>query len=131
MSPSEHPGVTLREYAEMIFREHEIRYEQRFQAQEKAVQASLDAANTAVGKAEAANEKRFDAASEFREQLASQAATFVPRRETEQRWIAFDEALKELRGTTRGGLQTAWSIAVAIISLAISIVVAIVLIVRG
>jgi len=52
------------------------RYEQRFDAQEKAVQAALNAA-----KAEQASEKRLDSVNEFRAQLRDQAGTFVTRSE--------------------------------------------------
>lgn len=57
------------------------RYEQRFDAQEKAVQAALNAAKDAVNKAEQASEKRLDSVNEFRAQLRDQAGTFVTRSE--------------------------------------------------
>jgi hypothetical protein len=71
------------------------RYEQRFIAQEgavqsaliaqeKAVNAALIAADRAVSKAELAQERRNEATNEFRGQLSDQAATLMPRRETEQ-----------------------------------------------
>lgn len=65
--------VSLREHFERIIAEMNIRFEQRFEAQEKA-----------VAKAETAAEKRFDSVNEFRAQLTDQANTFMPRREAEQ-----------------------------------------------
>lgn len=75
-----------------IFDERELRYTQRFVAQEKAVvealaaakeavAAALTAADRAVQKAETAAEKRFDNVNEFRGQLNDQAKTFMPRQE--------------------------------------------------
>jgi hypothetical protein len=52
-----------------------------FTAADRAVQAALDAAKEAVIKAETATEKRFEGVNEFRQQLADQAATFMPRTE--------------------------------------------------
>ncbi len=71
---------------------NDLRYQQRYDAQqtalrdalssqEKAVNAALIAAQQAVTKAEVAAEKRFDAVNEFRAQLADQAAGFMPRGE--------------------------------------------------
>lgn len=61
--------------------ERDRRYEQRFAAQEAAVQNALNSAEKAVTKAEIATEKRFEGVNEFRGQLADQARTFLPRQE--------------------------------------------------
>jgi Fe2+ transport system protein B len=90
------------------FVDADLRYEQRFQAQEQALAAAFaaqkeavliaqHAAEKAVAKAEAATEKRFDAVNEFRGQLSDQAATFMPRMEAEQRIAALSEKLDILR----------------------------------
>lgn len=50
--------------------EMDKRYQQRFEAQEKA-----------IAKAEMASEKRFEGVNEFRAQLTDQATTFLPRTE--------------------------------------------------
>ena len=74
----------------------DLRYQQRFDAQTKALDAALAAAKEAVqtalvaaekatSKAETAADKRFDSVNEFRSQLADQAATFIPRAESEAR----------------------------------------------
>jgi len=74
----------------------DLRYQQRYDAQnkaldaallaaEKAVNTALAAAKEAVTKAEMAAERRFEAVNEFRAQLADQAGTFMPRAEAEAR----------------------------------------------
>jgi hypothetical protein len=100
-------GVSLREYFETRLADKDIRDQQRFDAQqkaldaallaaEKAVQTALIAAEKAVSKAEAASEKRFEASNEFRGQLSDQAATFFPRAEAEQRLSAMAEQIRIL-----------------------------------
>lgn len=49
----------------------------------KQVNQAFEAQQSAVQKAEAAAEKRFDAVNEFRQQLNDQALGFMPRRESE------------------------------------------------
>lgn len=90
-----------------VLNERDHRYEQRFLAQENAVQlalarvdkefhehlaqvraethAALEAADKAIGKSETATEKRFESVNEFRGQLADQASRFMPRAESLQR----------------------------------------------
>ena len=82
--------------------ERDLRYQERSEAQdkavavalvaaEKAVQAALLSAERAVGKAEIATEKRFESVNEFRAQLADQSATLLTRTE----YLAGHEALEE------------------------------------
>lgn len=85
--------VTLREHLVALMAEQDKRNRQRFDAQESAVAAALTAADRAVAKAEVAAEKRFDSVNEFRAQLADQAATFMPRAESEIRFAAMQEKL--------------------------------------
>ena len=95
--------------------EKDKRYDQRFQAQEQAVQlalarvdkefhehlqsvreetsAALDAADKAINKSEVSIEKRFDAVNEFRAQLADQASSFMPRKESDVRMDAVTEKI--------------------------------------
>lgn len=97
------PTISLQEHLEKLAAERErmndrldaerdLRYQQRFQAQneavsaamaaaEKAIAAALIAAEKAVGKAEVATEKRFDAVNEFRQSLNDIAALQVGRAE--------------------------------------------------
>jgi hypothetical protein len=57
--------------------EREMRSVERFDAIKESVAFALAAADKALTKAEAANEKRFDSVNEFRETLADQAAKFM------------------------------------------------------
>jgi hypothetical protein len=63
--------------------EMDLRYQQRFDAQEKAMAAALMAADRAVLKAETASEKRFESVNEFRAVLTAQSATLATKSEVE------------------------------------------------
>ena len=58
-----------------------VRNEQRFVAQERAVEFALGAARAATEKADAANEKRFANVNEFRQALSNQQSTYITRSE--------------------------------------------------
>jgi ElaB/YqjD/DUF883 family membrane-anchored ribosome-binding protein len=58
-----------------------LRYEQRFVAQERAVEAALQSARSATQKAETAAERRFDSVNEFRQTLSNNQATYITRTE--------------------------------------------------
>ena len=85
-----------------LMNERDIRYQQRFEAQQKALQDALLAAEKAVStamasadravlKAETAAEKRFEGVNEFRATLADQAARLMPRQESEVSLAAMRE----------------------------------------
>lgn len=76
---------TLREHMIMLLEFRDVRYRERFDAQNQALQAALASAEKAVSKAELAAERRFESMNAFRGQLADQAATLMPRMEAEQR----------------------------------------------
>lgn len=80
-----------------IVEQNDLRYAQRFDAQEKAMQMALAEASKAVNKAEGATEKRFEGVNEFRAQLTDQARTFMPRAEAEIQMKAMAEAIEVLR----------------------------------
>jgi alpha-D-ribose 1-methylphosphonate 5-triphosphate synthase subunit PhnH len=105
------PTITLQEHLKAmrdrdaqtrLENERDLRYQQRWEAQnkavetamiaaEKAVQAALLFAERAVGKAEIATEKRFESVNEFRAQLADQSSTLLTRTE----YLAGHKALEE------------------------------------
>lgn len=122
--PSSWTIDSLKEHVEVTRVEMDRRYEQRFEAQEKAVLAALTAAKEAVIKAEVAAEKRADAANEFRGQLADQAATLMPRSETTLMFDALRDRVDKLESTTdrtagqRKGLADSWGYLVGIVALA-------------
>ncbi|HXJ37752.1 MAG TPA: hypothetical protein VNH18_00665, partial [Bryobacteraceae bacterium] len=85
-----------------LMNEREVRYEQRFQAQQKALQDALLAAEKAVStamasadravmKAEIAAEKRFEGLNELRGAMSDQAARLMPRAEAEVSFTAIRE----------------------------------------
>ena len=107
------PTITLQEHLKALRdadrdaqtrleNERDLRYQQRWEAQnkavetamiaaEKAVNAALQSAERAVGKAEIATEKRFESVNEFRAQLADQSSTLLTRTE----YLAGHKALEE------------------------------------
>ncbi len=78
-----------RKYSELRAAD-ELRTEQRFAAQEKALILALASLKEAFDKFERAQEKRFESVNEFRGQLKDQAGTFVTRAEL---WAAVTSAL--------------------------------------
>ncbi len=72
---------TLHNHISDLMRAADKRYEQRFDAQEKAVKDALASADRAVNKAETASEKRLDSVNEFRKTLSDQTGTFLTRAE--------------------------------------------------
>lgn len=111
--------VPIKEHFEAILAEKDKGYEQRFNAQEKAVNAALIAAKEAVEKAEAAASKRFDSVNEFRQTLSDQTATFIPRPEYTQR---LDSLEKSIGAVTR--------ICVGAVMLGIAVITVVLLILR-
>ncbi len=89
------------------FNEADLRYQQRFDAQQKAVQDALQAAEKAVSaalanadravlKAESAAEKRFESVNEFRNTLSDQATLLLTRAEAEARFNAISDKMGTL-----------------------------------
>jgi hypothetical protein len=101
--------------------------DRRFDDSDKAIQAALQAAKEAVGKAEVATEKRFDAVNEFRGQLADQAATLLTRTEYDTNHKALEDKISDItdrinRNEGRGsGYSQSWAIFIAIGTLIVAI----------
>jgi uncharacterized protein with LGFP repeats len=116
------------------FAETNKRNDQRFQAQQEAVQAALISAEKAVTKAEMASERRFEAVNEFRQSLSDQTMTYMPRTEytvqhqalsdklslSSERIAALEKKIIEIasRGTGRNDV---WVIMVAVLGLLLSL----------
>lgn len=126
-----------RRHAE-LFREKDLRDQQRFDAQqkaltdallaqEKAAGAALQAANAAVAKAETANEKRLDGVNEFRGALDDYARTLMPRTETVTLIAGLTEKIDSLEkrtNTSEGrtvGVGQFWGALLAVAGLALGI----------
>jgi hypothetical protein len=99
--------LTVLEYINARIADMELRQQQRFDAQTKAVDAAiiaqraavdaaLIAANQATAKAETATDIRFQAVNEFRGQLADQATRFITRVEVEAAILRNTERIAEL-----------------------------------
>lgn len=109
---------SLKEHLESQLRERDRRYEQRFEATERAIElalektdqgfrehirqvrdetaAALSASDKAIQKSETSMERRFESVNEFRAQLGDQAATFMPRKESEARHQQAQDKLNAL-----------------------------------
>lgn len=122
-----------------LINERDRQYQQRFEGQEKAVNAALiaakeavnaalAAAKEAVNKAETANEKRLDNQNEFRGQLKDQAATLLPRAEADIRFRAIEGEMNRisdavLSGTKQlEGAQWLWGLLGALVGGIIAII---------
>jgi 4-alpha-glucanotransferase len=108
---------TLIIHLEKILAEKDLRYQQRFEAQELSVKNALQSAKEAVLKAEQAQEKRNEASNEFRGQLKDQAATLTPYNE----FKALASRVDKQEGRTRG-MGTAGSFIVPIVSATIALI---------
>lgn len=89
------------------FSANEVRYQQRFEASERAMAsallaaekaetAALTAADKAVQKAEASNEKRFEAVNGFRAALGDMTNALMPRVEATARLDAMNEKIIDI-----------------------------------
>lgn len=118
---------TLKEHIQVLMTEADRRNQQRFEGQEKAVSAALQAQKEAVTKAEVAAEKRFESVNEFRQQLSDQAASFMPRREAEQRLGVLEADLHRQGGKEDGSgrigavLVSVASLLIAAIAVAVAV----------
>jgi hypothetical protein len=93
-TPSSHWTVdNLAFHLFAMLAERDLRYQQRFDAQNDGVDKALAAAKEAVTKSEIADQRRFEGVNEFRATLADQAATLMPRNEAEARFAALAEKI--------------------------------------
>ena len=130
--------VAVLDHILALLAEMDLRYQQRFDAQNTALDAArlaakegvttaLTAAEKAVNKAEIAAEKRFESVNEFRAQLTDQAATFLQRNEYETAHQSVVEKIADLSARldrTEGaktGLDSGWKILIAAATLALGI----------
>ena len=132
---SEDPDVLLR-YLEAIMTERDLRYQQRFDAQQGAIAAALLAAEKAVTKAETAAEKRFESVNEFRSTLSDQASQFVTRTEAEARFTALTEKIDnntkmiDRNAGRSAGMAQLWGVLIAVITVVIAIITVVIIVSR-
>src|ERR1700722_14136608 len=111
-----------------IMDERDRRYEDRFKAMDEKTSLALTSSEKAVTKAELATEKRFDSVNEFRDTLRDQAATLMPRNESEAKFAAINEKFDDIKKA--GTAQHNWSIGTGLSVLALLIAIA-ALVLRG
>lgn len=117
----EHTAV-VDTFIKELFSEADRRYELRFNAQEKSAEAALHSTTTAVNKAEASNEKRFESVNEFRQTLSDQTKSFITRTEAIQNSEANKERITALAARLdaidgrSAGLNSGWIMMVQVFS---------------
>jgi len=145
---------TLREYVLALIATNDVKYRERFEssqsainaaflaqqtamstaltAQKLAIDTALAAADRAVTKAEMAAEKRFESVNEFRASLADQQRTLMPRSEAEilfkQLGEKVDFATQKLvtNDAQKSGLKDGWAYLIGGLGI-ISLIVTIIL----
>lgn len=73
--------ITVRDYVKELLSERDVRYEQRFQAQEEHGRLALTAQKDATTLAENNSQRWRDSANEWRAAMTDREAEFMPRRE--------------------------------------------------
>lgn len=100
--------VSLKEYIDTRLHADQEMRDARLEALEKQIQVSLKSQETAILKAEAATEKRFESVNEFRATLTDQAATFASRasfESLEASLLAKIDALNNAQASELKGLR--------------------------
>lgn len=94
------------------------------------VQAAFDASEKAILKAETATERRFESVNEFRAQLASQTASFMPREVAEARFDQHAARIAELdkKASAAAGKSAGVSASVGLMIGASAVVISIVVV---
>lgn len=87
---------TLFEYFNARITDMDVRQQQRFDAQTKAIDAAMAAADKATDKAQEAAKDKFESVNEFRGTLTDQNATFITRAEAMSMFERDSERLQEI-----------------------------------
>ena len=112
---------------DQAFAAHEKLTNVQITAAKTAVDAALASAEKAVGKAESANEKRFESVNEFRAQLTDQAALFLPRTEYAANHQALIDQVTDLkdrlnrREGSNEGVRMSAGVLVSVVTIAVVI----------
>jgi hypothetical protein len=130
---------------EKMLNEREERTKERFVFIEKNINIAMASADKAITKSEMAVEKRFDSVNEFRQTLADQAATLLPRAEysvqhatlvdrvtetisrvasLEERQAGKKEASTDIRETSSDASTRSYAMASFVLSIVSAIIVA-------
>jgi hypothetical protein len=95
---------TLREYILALLSEKDKQNEQRFQAQEAAVQSALLASERAATKSEAASEKRFENTNEWRQVVTDRDQLFARTTEMSVKFQNLEDKIAGLQKLVYTGL---------------------------
>ena len=107
---------TLKEHFQILLKSNEKKIKQKFKSLQRA-----------VGKAETASDKRFESVNEFRNTLADQSRTFIPRIEAESRFNSLERQIIDLKTelekvkNIKAGSQVVWAYVIAAVSLMVAI----------
>lgn len=103
---------TVREHVLALLNERDRQYEQRFSGHERALSVALTAA-----------EKRLDGMNEFRESLADQQRTLMPRSEAELHFGRITNLEKTVgQLSARGsGMSAGWGYAVGLVGVVLAV----------
>jgi len=119
-----------------IIDERDRRYQERFEASTRAVEAAFASAKEAVAKAELSAERRFESVNEFRAQLGDQASSFLTRREYEAKHEALEVTVSEMarritRAEGRGaGIGAAYGWIIAAVGAIVGIMTVVIILTR-
>jgi hypothetical protein len=125
---SKQDGVSLKEYIDDRLCNLEKSIDMRFENVMTMTNAALAAADKATSKAETTANERFNKTNEFRETLADQQRTLMPRSEAELMIRSINEKVDALNLTTISGqsrdkgVSQGWSWAVLAIGLIATVV---------
>ncbi len=119
-----------------VLDERDARYAQRAASQDKAVSSALETSEKAIIKAESATERRFEGVNEFRQTLADQATTLMPRAEYTVQHdalralvAAIEKRVNDIQSNQMsllargGGIKETWGYVIAAIGLMIALLV--------
>lgn len=126
--PSGWSTDTLKAYVERVVHESDRRYEQRFEAQEKAVTAALASAALAVDRAEVNAERWRNNANEWRAAMTDREKNFMSRDQADSQFDALEKQITDLKRSRdasegrMGGISAGWGYLVGAIGLAAALV---------
>jgi phosphopantetheinyl transferase (holo-ACP synthase) len=89
-------NVSIREYVERIMAEADLRYQQRFDAQQEGLKQALSAAKEAVVKAETSTDERFRNTNEWRQTYDDLASKKLGRDEYESAHKVLEDKIASL-----------------------------------
>ena len=97
---------TLHVWVKTVTDERDRRYEQRFEAQEKATQTAIESARIATNKAEQAIEKRLENTNEWRQAMNDRDVKLLPRIEYDRAHVDLEKRFEEYKKSMDDRIST-------------------------